>query len=262
MRDYKVKPIEALGRGIDVLLALQDLKVMSLQDLHAQTGYSKTTLIRILHTLHRKGLVWQRIADGAFLASHKLRTSVPIDDTDRLVELAAPVLEQLCQRVSWPSVLSIPRGDHMVVIETNSPKATFDLIVGPIGVQIDMLRSSSGRAYLAFCDNAGRDALIARLRAKSKPGPRSAWDESWIEGIIRTTRERGYSVRDPDYGGIYEDERCSIAMPVIVTGTVLCCVNLTWRAKVISVPEIVKLHGAALREAVQAIEQNLLASLG
>jgi IclR family mhp operon transcriptional activator len=261
MRDYKVKSIAALGRGIDVLLALQDRHVASLQDLHQQTGLSKTTLIRILHTLHRKGLVWQRMADGAFLASHRLRSHVQVNDVDWLVETAAPILQRLCRQVSWPSVLSVPKEDHMAVIETNSPLASFDLIVGPIGARIDMLRSSSGRAFLAFSDAEQRAAVLRRLRATASPGPRTSWDDDWIRHIIATTRQRGYGVRAHDYVGLYNDDRASIAMPVIVTGTVLCCINLTWRAKVLSVEEIAHLHIDALRDAVRTLETKLLAGL-
>jgi IclR family mhp operon transcriptional activator len=261
LRDYKVKSIAALGRGIDVLLALQDRRVASLQDLHQQTGLSKSTLIRILHTLHRKGLVWQRMADGAFLASHRLRSHVEVNDVDWLVENAAPILETLCRQVSWPSVLSVPKDDHMAVIETNSPRASFDLIVGPIGAKIDMLRSSSGRAFLAFCDAEQRATVLRRLRASVSPAPRTAWDDGWIERIIATTRQRGYGVRADDYVGLYNDDRASLAMPVIVTGTVLCCINLTWRAKLLSVEEIANLHIDHLRDAVRLLETKLLASL-
>jgi IclR family mhp operon transcriptional activator len=261
MRDYKVRSIASLGRGIDVLLALQDMHVVSLHDLHRRTGYSKATLIRILHTLHRKGLVWQRIADGAFLASHRLRQHVQIDDTDWLAEIAAPFLERLCQQVSWPSVLSVPRADHMEVIETNSPKASFDLIVGPIGAQIDMLRSSSGRAYIANCGAEERESVIRRLREKSAPGPRTAWDPGWIDHIIGSTRKRGFGIRARDYVGIYNDDRASIAMPVAVSGTVLCCINLTWRARLLSIDEVARLHIDSLREAVRSMERKLIETL-
>jgi IclR family mhp operon transcriptional activator len=149
----------------------------------------------------------------------------------------------------------------MEVIETNSPKASFDLIVGPIGAQVDMLRSSSGRAYLAFCDAEEREAVIRRLRAKSEQGPRTAWDAGWIDYIIHSTRQRGYGVRARDYDGLYNDDRASIAMPVIVTGTVLCCINLTWRAKLLTVEEVARLHIDTLRDAVRNVETRLRAAL-
>ena len=261
VRDYKVKTIDALHRGLLVLEVLQDMRAASLHDLYRETGIPKSTLIRIVHTLHARGMVWQRMADGAFLPSHTLQRRAPIDDADWLGEIASPVLERLCQRVPWPSVLSVPRADYMEVIETNSPKASFDLIVGPIGARIDMLRSSSGRAYLAYCDSEEREAVIHRLRSTSPRGPRTAWDAAWIDNIIETTRQRGYGVRARDYVGLYNDDRASIAMPVIVTGNVLCCINLTWRVKIMSVQDIVRLHIDSLRDAVRTVESRLVESL-
>ena len=77
---------------------------------------------------NQEGLVWQRLADGAFVASLRPQRA-PTDDAEWLGELASPVLEELCERVMWPSVLTVPRLDYMETIDTNSPKAYFDEVV-------------------------------------------------------------------------------------------------------------------------------------
>src|SRR5215472_5180876 len=134
MRHYKVKTIQALERGVQVMAALREMRAASLHDLHRGTGIPKATLTRILFTLYRQGLVWQRMADGAFLPSHSLLERGRLDDSAWLAEVASPVLEQLCERVMWPSVLSVPRLDHMEVLETNSRRARFDeLPAAPVG---------------------------------------------------------------------------------------------------------------------------------
>jgi hypothetical protein len=47
----------------------------------------------------------------------------------------------------------------MAVIETNRPRSYLSHIpLGPIGFRINMLRSASGRAYLAFCGESERIA--------------------------------------------------------------------------------------------------------
>lgn len=259
MRDFKVKPISALARGLDVLLTVQEMRAVSLHDLHRKTAIPKASLIRILLTLNRKGLVWQRLADGAYMPSHRLQEHIRFDDADRLVEVAAPKLEKLCKKVRWPSVLAVPRLGYMEVIETNSPKASFDLIVGPVGVHIDLLRSACGRAYLAFCQPGERDAALSRLRQQSPAGPRTAWDRAWIDRMVNSTRARGYSIRARDYSGVYNDDRTSIGMPVMVGGNVSCCVNITWRRKVMTAEAIADLHIEALRETTMAIERDLAA---
>jgi len=268
MRHYKVKPIQSLERGLHVLAKLREMRAASLHDLHRATGIPKPTLTRILYTLYRQGLVWQRMADGAFLPSHLMLQRGRLDDTAWLVEIASPVLERLCERVMWPSVLSVPRLDHMEVVETNSPRAYFDeLPAGPIGFRANLLRSASGRAYLAFCPDAEREAVLRRLRDRDVVGHELAHDPVAVRRIVAATRRRGYSVRAPDFGGHYsktrrelDDGRSSIAMPVRSGGHVLACVNLTWRRKALTLTQVVDRYAGDLCTAVTTIEGRLAAS--
>ena len=268
MRHYKVKPIQSLERGLHVLAKLREMRAASLHDLHRATGIPKPTLTRILYTLYRQGLVWQRMADGAFLPSHLMLQRGRLDDTAWLVEIASPVLERLCERVMWPSVLSVPRLDHMEVVETNSPRAYFDeLPAGPIGFRANLLRSASGRAYLAFCPDAEREAVLRRLRDRDGVGHELAHDPVAVRRIVAATRRRGYSVRAPDFGGHYsktrrelDDGRSSIAMPVRSGGHVLACVNLTWRRKALTLTQVVDRYAGDLCTAVTTIEGRLAAS--
>jgi IclR family mhp operon transcriptional activator len=177
------------------------------------------------------------------------------------------VLADLCRNVSWPSVLTIPRLDHVEVLETNQPRSYFDDIpLGPIGFRANMLRSASGRAYLAFCPDREREAVLRRLRGRNQPGDELAHDAARIMSVVRETRERGYSVRDPDFGGHYakvredwDDARNSIAMPICVDGHVLGCINLTWKTKLMTIATAVKRHLGALSEAVKTIERRAVA---
>jgi IclR family transcriptional regulator, mhp operon transcriptional activator len=268
MRHYKVKPVNALERGLRVLAALREMRAASLHDLYLRTGIPKPTLTRILYTLYRQGLVWQRMADGAFLPSHMMLGRARLDDTAWLVEIASVVLEELCERVMWPSVLSVPRLDHMEVVETNSHRAYFDeLPAAPIGFRANLLRSASGRAYLAFCPDAEREAVLRRLAERDVAGHELAHDPAAVRRLVEVTRRRGYSLRAPDFGGHYskprsevDDGRNSIAMPVRLAGQVLGCVNLTWRKRAMTVTSVVERYGADLRAAVGTIEARVAAS--
>src|ERR1043165_10270913 len=59
-------------------------RAASLHDLYLATGIPKATLTRILHTCHRAGLVWQRLADGPLLASVSHHWRAPQEHTERL----------------------------------------------------------------------------------------------------------------------------------------------------------------------------------
>ncbi|GJQ54048.1 MAG: hypothetical protein HKUEN07_06170 [Rhodocyclaceae bacterium] len=197
MRDYKVKTIRALDSGLEVLGHLQRARSASLHDLYLATGLPKATLTRVLLTLERHGLIWQRLADGAFMASHTyLPRSPQVHDEGFLVEVTSPILERLCRKVKWPSVLAVPRLTYMEVIETNRPRSYFShLVLGPIGFRINMLRSATGRAYLAFCGEDERRAILQRLASSSDPGERPDHKPAAMNKILEEIREQGYGTR-------------------------------------------------------------------
>ncbi len=266
MWEGKVKSIRALERALDVLQVLQESKAMELKDLHQATGLPKATLLRILTTLQSRGLVWRRIADRAFLPSVAWRRRInPIDDEARLVEVAAPILERLCSRVSWPSILAAPRLDAMEVIETNSPVAYVSHFpLGPVGFRINWLRSATGIAYLAYCSEGERAAILARLQTSPHPGDAVARDEKWVSRRLAQVRERGYGFRDPSFGGHFDkarrehdDGRDSIAMPIVIGDRVLGCVNLTWSTRVADLKSIAAKHLGELRDAANRIAEAM-----
>lgn len=266
MWEGKVKSIRALERALDVLQVLQESRAMELKDLHQATGLPKATLLRVLTTLQSRGLVWRRMADKAFLPSVAWRLRAhPVDDETRLVEVASPILETLCRRVSWPSVLAAPRLDSMEVIETNSPVSMVSHIpLGPVGLRVNMLRSATGAAYLAYCSEGERGAILARLRSSGRPGDAVARDERWVARRLQQVRESGYGFRDASFGGHFDktrrefdDGRDSIATPILVGDRVIGCVNLTWTARFADVAAIARKHLAALREATDKIARAM-----
>lgn len=267
MREYKVKTIRALDRGLQVLGYLHTSRNASLHDLHLGTGLPKATLTRIIATLEARGLVWQRLADGAFMASHTYQPRPPqVNDESFLVEVASPILGRLCQKVNWPSILAVPRLDHMEVIETNSPKSYFSHIpLGPVGFRVNMLRSATGRAYLAFCSEPERKAVLQRLRASNEPGNYLASRPAAVQAMLDQTRRLGYGLRAKDFGGHFDqtrrewdDRRDSIAVPIWAGQEVVAVVNLTWMHKVATVSGIVKAHLPDLIQASRDISARLI----
>ena len=266
MHQYRVKEINALARGLEVLKTLHNMRSASLHELHRETGIPKSTLTRILLTLHRQGYIWQRMVDGAFLTSHlDFKRFQQTEDNSLLVEVASPFMEALCEKVKWPSVLSCPRMDYMEVMETNSPRSYFDEIpLGPIGFRVPMLRSASGRAYLGFCPDQERDIILQRLREKAAPGNQLAWDKKAVSSLVKETRANGFAVRASDFGGDYDrsrdaidDGRESIAVPIFMANTVIACMNITWRSRVISLKEARLSLLPALQRTVQKVSKKL-----
>ncbi|MEP2529944.1 helix-turn-helix domain-containing protein [Shimia sp.] len=266
MAGLQVKSIRSLARGLEILQHIQNAGAMSLSDLHRVSGFPKASILRILKTLMEEGVIWQRIVDGAYLASYSLHDRASLMNREHeLIEVSSPILNELSDKVRWPSVLAVPRLTHMEVIETNAPKSYFpDIPLGPIGFRINFLRSASGRAYIAHCDSENRLAILNRLKLSSHKGDLIAQNDARIQKMIERTRENTYGARDPDFGGHFDesrqavdDERDSIAMPIRISPHVPGVVNMTWTMRAMTREKAVELCLPALRSAVEDIAAAL-----
>jgi IclR family transcriptional regulator, mhp operon transcriptional activator len=270
MRGSSVKSIRSLARGLEVLQHLQGDGAKTLAVLHAETGVPKASLMRILKTLAEQGMIWQRMADDAWVPSYSLaELAGRIDREHALVEVASPVLESLSDRFKWPSVLAVPRLTHMEVIETNASRAYFDDIpLGPVGFRIPILRSASGRAWLAACEAPEREAVLAALRRSGHVGDRMATDDAQIARLVLESRAQGYALRDPDFGGdfdarrsVVDDGRDSLGVAIVLGGQegghAAGAINITWSRRVFKRGQAVAQFSAPVREAARAIAEGL-----
>ncbi|QYZ69130.1 helix-turn-helix domain-containing protein [Neotabrizicola shimadae] len=263
---HAVKSITALSRGLLVLQRLQAAGALTLADLHRQTGLPKATLLRILKTLAEAGAVWQRMVDGAWVPSFSLAEMAGrMDREHQLVEVASPVLADLTARVEWPSVLAVPRLTHMEVLETNAARAYFDRIpLGPVGFQVNMLRSASGRAFIAFCEAPVREAILETLRRSERKGDRLARLPDRVAALLAETRAQGFGLRDPDFGGhfdegrsTHDDGRESLALPIRLGPHVPGTLNITWTRRALPRARALALLVPAAREAADEIARRM-----
>jgi IclR family transcriptional regulator, mhp operon transcriptional activator len=238
----QVKSINALARGLEVLQLLQTSGALTLADLHRLSGIPKASLLRILKTLMERGFIWQRMVDDAWVPSYSLaELAGRMDREHRLVEVASPVLAALTAEIEWPSVLAVPRLTHMEVIETNAARAYFDgIALGPVGFQVNMLRSASGRAFVAFCEAPVREAILETLRRSDRPGNRGARSAEYVAAVLAETRAQGFGLRDRDFGGdfdagraVVDDGRESLGVPIRLGNHVPGTLNITWTRRVL-----------------------------
>lgn len=257
----KVKTIRAVERALDVIGEIRARRGMSLNELHQCTGLPKATLLRILLTLQEGGMVWQRMADGAYVAGALKFVGQPPDITDKLAEIASPFLADLSKRVMWPSVIAVPRMDYIEVIETNGPIVRLDsAVLGPVGLKLSYIHTATGRAYLSACSPVERDAILERIRPE-QPDPKG---EELIKSIVAQTRSLGYSARDPvhhwrdrSFELVREDGRRSLAVPVFSAGQAVASLNLTWPGSRTTLAEVVDLHLGTMKATAAIIGRRL-----
>ena len=263
----QVKSINALARGLEVLQILQSTGALTLADLHRLTAIPKASLLRILKTLMEAGFIWQRMVDDAWVPSFSLaELAGRMDRESQLVEVASPVLAALTAEIEWPSVLAVPRLTHMEVLETNATRAYFDHIaLGPVGFQVNMLRSASGRAFVAFCEAPLREAILESLRRSDRPGNRMARSAEYVAQLLAETRAQGFGLRDPDFGGDFDkgraladDGRDSLGVPILLGNHVPGTLNITWTRRVMKRDRAIQLLGPPARRAADEIARRLM----
>lgn len=253
--------IKGLERGLLVLQVMQSKAVASLAELHAETRISKPSLLRILNTLQRAGLVNRRMADGLYRLSAFSGMVRRGDRHDRIAEAAAPVLARLCEKVSWPSDLFVPAGDRMEFRETSRPYSPFVQSFSSklVGLHVGWLMTGVGRAYLAWCPEREREAILRRLRLSDIPEDRLAREPKRLEAILSETRSRGYGTRDPGYlSGRYGslprgDGMAAIAVPLLEGRRVYGSINILWIRTAYTVEDFATRHLADLQQAAHEI---------
>jgi IclR family mhp operon transcriptional activator len=246
-----VKSIRALERGLDVLMVVRRHHGISLNDLHRETGLAKATLLRLLQTLASRALVWRRLADNVWVAGSAL-DGAREDRARLLAEAGSPLLVELTEKVVWPSVLAVPRTDHMEIVETNSAVARFEFAsLGPIGAKLSYLHTATGRAYLAATTHAERESIIASVC----PADATRADRDALDAIIAETRARGWSTRLPHHPWadrnrqtVLHDGKSSIAVAVPGRDGPIAAINVTWPSRRASVEDVAGQHLATLRD--------------
>ena len=257
----RVKSIAALRRGLQVLRVIRNATGLSLNELYRETAAPKASLLRIVRTLEEGGWIQRRLADGAYLPlPQPARPAASSRQRARLIEIAAPDLRDLHQRMPWPSDIAVRDGLGMLVLESNRSLSGMVVNRDVIGYRPGMVWSAMGRAYLAFCPEAERDELLEALRNSADISDRAARRGEWLQRIIAQTGRQGYAVRDPHNIGPDAEalKRFSaIAVPVLGGGGVQACLSCIWITDLATEVQIVTRHLGSLQRAAARIGARL-----
>ncbi|MGA0569823.1 helix-turn-helix domain-containing protein [Variovorax sp. VNK109] len=265
-----VKTIRAVERAFDVLRALQaQPDGATLIELQSATGLSGPTLLRMLKTLIAAGVVRRSMTDQRYRNSVQLQVLAhAIAPADRLADVAAPWLDQLCQQVEWPSDLMVHVGDDdfMMVLESNLRQSRFYVRRRYGRIRVNLMASAAGSAFLSALTPERRMALVRAARSGRDVHNAKAIALNDAQARVEEARRRGYASRHPVYrGGGYngaarDDSLQAIAVPIIGQGQVLGALNINWNRAAFTEREMVRRHLPALQKAAQGIAADAVAN--
>lgn len=252
--------MRTLERGLAVLDMLSDHDSLTLHALHDMTDLPKTTLLRVLATLEKTGHARRRIADRSWRRTARRPSSPASAIQDQLIDIGGEVLDEMCGKLAWPSDLAVYHNGAMEILETTRRKSPYVINRLAIGFRIPVLLSGLGRAWLAFCSDAEREAIIAELIASDYAFDRTAQDPAFINALVAETRAKGYGIRADGYSvrrSAVEDKTSGIALPIYVQGRIVACINLVWVLTAFDEQAFVSRYLPELRAAAASIEQRL-----
>jgi IclR family mhp operon transcriptional activator len=247
----------AVARTVALIRAMNELGVARVSELSRATQIPRPSLYRMLETLYTLGYVQRRDGEERFELTVLVRTlSEGFNDEPWVRNVAQPVMEALQREIVWPTDISTFFGNAMYLRGTTRRHSPLTIDTASAGLRLPMLQSASGRAYLAFCSQAERAAIVANLKRSHEPADRSARDAGMIRSLVAATRKKGYGER---HGEVFA-KTGAIAVPVRQCDRVLACLSISFIASALTPREAAARYLAHLRGAANDIESRLAAA--
>lgn len=247
--------VRALQRGLDILRAVNASGGVRAGHLARSLDLPRPTVYRLLQTLEELGYIERGASNDLFRVTRK--ASSLGDGYDAAVLVAShvgPVLFDLGRRFVWPFDLSVYENAAMVIQETTHARSPLSIDRGMIGRRLPVLRTSSGRAYIAFCPAEERQVILRHIGRLDEPEDRPFLYDMALERVLRDTRERGFGVRD---GGEFNPKTASLAVAIMRGDAVIGCISVIWIRTAMKLAEAVAQFVAPMHAAADAIVRQI-----
>ena len=246
--------VRALERGLEILRFINAMGDAKPGEIAKDLGIPRPTVYRLLKTLQELGYIVHAPTSSrvsvtplaASLGDGFARTAL-------ICRAAESVFSEYASQLVWPLDLSVYENGAMVVQETTNKHSALAAERGTNGYRLPMLRTSAGRAYLAYSRDAERELIIDRVRRLGDPEDRGLFDPQALEGDWEDIRHRGMAVRE---SGTYRPKTSSMAIPVIVDGSVIACVSMIWIRSAMILAQAIDAYETPLRDIADRISDT------
>lgn len=225
--------VRALVRGLAVLRHVNMAGEARPAEIAKALDIPRPTVYRLLQTLEEEGYV-------VFSASNNrvrvTRLAASLGDgtatTSLLCQAAGPLFSQYARKVIWPLDLSVYDNAAMVIQETTHGRSPLSIDRGMTGYRLPVLRTSSGRAYLAFVADEERELILRHIENLGLPEDKPFLDRAYLAGLLAEARAKGYATRE---AGEFRPHTSSIAVPVRIEETTVACLSMIWIRSAMSI---------------------------
>lgn len=257
-----MKTVNALLRGLEVLLAIDSSSAATLTELHRQTGIPKASLQRILKTLKEAGWIERNELESRYVRSAAPGATGPqVLWRAQVATLSAPMRSALQRRIPWPLDIAVRDGTSMLILDAHRPSNGLAANYRVLGFRPHMLVSSLGRCYLAFCPDPERRSILTALARSKRSFDQLSKEPGEIQSLVSEARRRGFATRQHSVTGVDSPENFgALSVPIFSGDALVACLSCSWLPGVASEPDISVPYLAGLRMTAEAIGQRLQAA--
>ena len=192
----RLRPVKSLMRALDVLQVLgAAAQPLSLNELVARTGLSRTAAYNVAATYEIRGLVRRDAQNRYGLGWGLLELGEQVRSSSALGDAARPVVEDLAEATGETVLLGVMDHDSVIYVEKAESRRSVRMVEAP-GRRVPLHQAATGLVLLAFASDTARKRYLASP-AVADTGP--------VHGLLRTLeniRDAGYAISvqdlDPD----------------------------------------------------------------
>jgi IclR family mhp operon transcriptional activator len=251
----KSEAVRALTRGLAILRHINVTGEARPGEIARALAIPRPTVYRLLETLEEAGYI---VLSPSSNRVRVTRLAASLGDgyalTSELCQASGPVFSEYAAKLVWPLDLSVYDNASMVIQETTHGRSPLSIDRGMTGYKLPVLRTSAGRAYLAFCSDEEQRLILNHLKRLGDPDDQPFLEPRFLAQMIEETRMRGIAVRS---AGEFRKQTASIAVPVMSEGRILACVSMIWIRSAMDVKRALEEFGAPLKDVAERIAATL-----
>jgi IclR family pca regulon transcriptional regulator len=189
---------ETLEKGLRIWeLFSGDETRLSLAEIARSVGINKTSVLRYLATFCELGYLQKDAKTRLYrIGVRTMAMSYGFLQRADIVRLVKPLVDEVHKRHDLHVDVGILQGDSIYLVYRRESKDTLAFRHFTTGSGLYYL--ATGKAAMAYWDEAELKALIGRLRLEPRTG-RTITDKSRLLGELKEIRRRGYSVNDEEF---------------------------------------------------------------
>src|SRR5687768_2330737 len=190
--------IELVGKIVVLIELLRDEPAgLTLQELAARSGYVKSSVHRILHSLKKHGYVEQEtIGEPYRLGMQFLTLARGLNDGISLLQMARPYLRELVGIFNESAYLAVLHANRGMFVDAQESTRDFRM-VGPLGAEVHYHATAAGKVMAAFLPS-DRRAVLLDGRKLERLTDKTLTRRGQLELELAEVKRLGYAINDEE----------------------------------------------------------------